>query len=110
MTAVLLVPKLSAGARFGYFKFCRKTGEFPEASAAALLDPERRVARLFVGALSGAPQPLTELAAALAARGAEAATADAITAALTAAAPGLDPVERRMQAGTVQRAVARLFA
>ena len=31
------VPKLSASARWGYWKFCRKTGEFPEASAAMLL-------------------------------------------------------------------------
>ena len=26
------VPKLSAGARWGYYKFCRKTGEFPDAA------------------------------------------------------------------------------
>ena len=29
------VPKLGAGARCGYYKFCRKTGEFPEAAAAS---------------------------------------------------------------------------
>jgi aerobic carbon-monoxide dehydrogenase medium subunit len=104
------VPKLSAAARHGYFKFCRKTGEFPEASAAALLDPVRRVARLFVGALPGVPQTLPGLAAALAATGAAAATYDAVDTALAAAAPRLDPVERRMHAGVVLRAVRRLFA
>ena len=31
--------------RWGYFKFCRKTGEYAEASAAALIDPERGVSR-----------------------------------------------------------------
>ena len=31
----------SAGARCGYWKFCRKTGEFPHAIGAALDDPER---------------------------------------------------------------------
>ena len=106
----VLVPKLSAAARCGYFKFCRKTGEFPEASAAAVLDPERKVARLFVGALSGAPQPLPDLARSLAQQGTAAATADAVAAALATAAPGLDAVERRMHVGTVLRAVRRLFA
>src|SRR5258706_5303098 len=101
----VLVPKLSGAARFGYFKFCRKTGEFPEASAAVVLDPERRLARLFVGALSGAPQPLPGLARALAEQGAAAATPDAVATALAAAAPGLDAVERRMHAGTVLRAL-----
>ncbi len=34
MVEAVLVPKPSPTSRFGYFKFCRKTGEFPEASAA----------------------------------------------------------------------------
>ena len=46
------VPKLGAGARWGYYKFCRKTGEFPEAAAALLLAPARRVARGVAGALA----------------------------------------------------------
>jgi carbon-monoxide dehydrogenase medium subunit len=110
IVAAVAVPKLSRTARVGYFKFCRKTGEFPEASAAAVLDPERRIARLFVGALSGAPQPLPGLARALAEQGAAAATPDAIAAALARAAPGLDPIERRMHAGALLRAVRPLFA
>jgi carbon-monoxide dehydrogenase medium subunit len=104
------VPKLSAAARFGYFKFCRKTGEFPDASAAAVLDPARRTARVFVGALPGAPQTLPDLARALAERGAPAATDGAIADALAAAVPGFDAVERRLHAGVVQRAVRRLLA
>jgi carbon-monoxide dehydrogenase medium subunit len=106
----VLVPKLSAAARFGYFKFCRKTGEFPETSAAIVLDPTRRIARLFVGALSGAPQPLLGLASALAERGGDAATPAAIAAALSAALPSLDAVARRMQGGTVLRAIQQVFA
>ena len=104
------VPKPSAGARFGYFKFCRKTGEFPEASCAALLDPARRIARLFVGALSGPPTPLPALAQELAERGAAAATQDAVAAALAQAAPQLDAVDRRMHGGTTLRAIRQLFA
>ena len=105
----VLVPKPSPAARFGYFKFCRKTGEFPEASAAVLLDPEHRLARLFVGALAGAPQPLDGLAHALAETGA-APTQETIAAAIAAAAPQLDAVDRRMHVGVLTRVVRQLFA
>src|SRR3954469_25551406 len=76
------VPKISSGARWGYWKFCRKTGEFPESSAAMLMDPERKLARIWVGALDGAPQSLDGLAAEVAQRGALAATEVAVSAAL----------------------------
>ncbi len=69
------VPKLSgAGARWGYYKFCRKTGEFAEASAAAAFDPQRRTARVFLGALRPAPLPLGALAERIAREGAAALT------------------------------------
>lgn len=106
----VLVPKLSRAARFGYFKFCRKTGEFAEASAAVVLDPDRKVARLFVGALTGAPQPLPSLARTLAESGGAACTREAIGAALAAAAPGLDAVDRRMHAAAVLRAIQQATA
>ena len=99
------VPKLSASARWGYWKFCRKTGEFPEASAALLLDPERKLARLWVGALNGAPKPLPALAADLARRGSLAASETAVSAALELAVPDLDPVHRRLNITAVRRAV-----
>lgn len=104
------VPKLSAAARWGYWKFCRKTGEFPESSAAVLLDPERKLARLWVGALDGAPQPLERLAADVAQRGSLAATELAASEALERAAPGLDPVMRRLHITAVRRAVLKAFA
>jgi carbon-monoxide dehydrogenase medium subunit len=109
IVAAVLVPKPSPSARFGYFKFCRKTGEFPEASAAVLLDPERRLARLFVGALAGAPQPLAGLARVLAETGAAPAQ-ETIAAALAAAAPQLDAVDRRMHVGVLARVVRQPFA
>ena len=99
------VPKLGAGARWGYYKFCRKTGEFPEAAAALLLDPERRVARLFAGALERAPQPLDTVARALAEHGT--ASAEMIGAALARVAPGLGPAARKLRATAVQRAIAQ---
>ena len=51
------VPKLSRAGRYGFYKFCRKTGEFAEASAAAVFDPETKAARIFLGALRGMPRP-----------------------------------------------------
>ena len=104
------VPKLSASARWGYWKFCRKTGEFPEASAAMLLDPEHKVARLWVGALNGAPQSLDRLAADLAMRGSLAASETAVSAALELGAQGTDPILRRLQVTAVRRAVQKGFA
>ena len=99
------VPKLSAGARWGYWKFCRKTGEFPESSAAMLMDPERRMARLWVGALDGAPQSLDALAADIAMRGTQAVSETAVSAALDLAAAEQDPVSRRLHVTAVRRAV-----
>ena len=104
------VPKLSAGVRWGYWKFCRKTGEFPECSAAMLMDPERKLARLWVGALDGAPQSLDGLAAEIARRGALAASEVAVSAALDLTVPGQDPVSRRLHVTAVRRAVQKGFA
>ncbi|HKX11417.1 MAG TPA: FAD binding domain-containing protein [Stellaceae bacterium] len=108
VTAVL-VPKLSSTARFGYFKFCRKTGEFPEASAAVVIDPERSAARIFLGALSGAPQALRELAERLMAGKPATPSRDAADAAVASIA-GLDPIEQRMHAGALLRALEQALA
>ena len=53
------VPKRSAKARYGYWKFCRKAGEFAQAIGAALEDPERKEARAVIGATAGAPHLLS---------------------------------------------------
>jgi len=51
----LTIPRLSATARFGYFKLCRKAGEFAVAMSAVLNDPERNVCRIVIGATKGKP-------------------------------------------------------
>ena len=51
----LRIPRLSTSARWGYYKVCRKTGEFAHAIAAVLLDPARGVSRAVIGATGGAP-------------------------------------------------------
>jgi carbon-monoxide dehydrogenase medium subunit len=104
------VPKLSSAARYGFYKFCRKTGDFAEASAAAVLDPQSGAARVFFGALRGTPQPLAALGERAARDGNSAASIDAVTEALALSAADLDAVERRMAAAAVTRALQQVFA
>jgi carbon-monoxide dehydrogenase medium subunit len=54
------VPAMTSSARFGYFKSCRKTGEFAHAMSAVLIDPEKETARVVIGALETAPILLAE--------------------------------------------------
>jgi carbon-monoxide dehydrogenase medium subunit len=102
------VPKLPSAARFGYFKFCRKSGEFPEASAAVLFDQERKSARVFLGALEGAPRPLPEVAQALVQKRAVAATEAAAIEAVRGVGE-FDAPELRMRAAVLQRALKQVF-
>jgi aerobic carbon-monoxide dehydrogenase medium subunit len=55
------VPRLSAGARWGYHKICRKTGEFAEAIGAVVIDRGR--CRIVAGATGGLPIVLDRPAA-----------------------------------------------
>ena len=54
------VPILSPNARWGFYKFCRKTGEFAEAIGAVVHDPDRGVARAVIGATHSRPIVLEE--------------------------------------------------
>jgi len=49
------IPKLSADARWGYLKLCRKSGEFASALAVAIADHTRGHYRVVLGAANGAP-------------------------------------------------------
>lgn len=55
------VPKRGTNARFGYWKFCRKTGEFAKAIGAVLIDPDRSEKRAVLGALERAPIVINDL-------------------------------------------------
>jgi carbon-monoxide dehydrogenase medium subunit len=103
-------PKLSRAGRYGYYKFCRKTGEFAEASAAAVFDPDTRSARVYLGAVRPAPVALAALAARVAREGQSAVSGDAVATAIAEAVGDLDPVERRMAASVVTRALQQVFA
>jgi carbon-monoxide dehydrogenase medium subunit len=58
------IPAMTPSARFGYFKACRKSGEFAHAIGAVLIDPELATARAVIGALDAAPVVLTDADAA----------------------------------------------
>ena len=49
------VAKRGAAARWGYWKFCLKVGDFAKASAAVLIDPERNETRVLLGAIERPP-------------------------------------------------------
>lgn len=46
---------ISTNAHWGYYKFCRKAGEFAETMAAVLLDPDRGITRAVIGATEARP-------------------------------------------------------
>jgi carbon-monoxide dehydrogenase medium subunit len=105
----LHLPLLSAQARWGYYKFCRKTGEFAEASCAAYFEPASATAQIVVGALDGAPVALETLASAVARSGVVAASEAAIDAALRENIGQLDTLGRRMAGAAVTRCLKQAF-
>ncbi len=57
------IPRLSRGARWGYYKICRKTGELAQAIGAVLHDPERNVLRAVIGGTESRPIVFPDAAA-----------------------------------------------
>jgi carbon-monoxide dehydrogenase medium subunit len=92
------VPRPSAQARWGYYKACRKPGEFAHAMAAVLDDPARGIRRAVIGAVGGPPVVLDGE------RATPAAAEDPLRAA------GLNAIARRMQAVALKRALAEAAA
>ena len=98
-------PVFSSQSRWGYYKFCRKTGEFAEASCAVLFDPLTRTARVVVGALDGAPAQLPEIAGHIAREGHGALSLTDIIDALALVMPNKDLIDRRQYASAVWRSL-----
>jgi len=113
LTAVV-VPKFSSASRFGFYKMCRKTGEFATSIAFAVRDRERAFCRIVVGATGGAPMLSTQAqrvlaeasgwSDALARRLGEAADAD-----LRAADFNFDAFDRDVHRASVRDAVKELL-
>jgi aerobic carbon-monoxide dehydrogenase medium subunit len=97
------IPKRSARARYGYWKFCRKAGEFAQAIGAAMHDPERKEVRAVIGATGGAPFLISKAESLI--RKPE---THALLAAADAAGLGGDAYSRQLHAVALGRAVAKL--
>jgi carbon-monoxide dehydrogenase medium subunit len=101
------VPRLSAQAQWGYYKVCRKAGEFAHALGAVIRDPSKNLCRVVVGATDGSPKLLAQTAAALAAdRLAEA--LESLDEEVAAMLPEHEPAARRLHATAVRRAIAAM--
>ena len=72
-----------------------------------MIDPARRTARVFLGALNTAPRSCAALAAQLAQSGKW--TADDCGKAVAAAAPDLDNIERATRAAALARALQQVL-
>lgn len=95
------IPRRTPAARWSYWKFCRKQGEFAKASAAILADPARGDYRVLAGALDRAPVLLPDARALIDGQ------ADA-SQVVTAALPDLSPARLTLQITATRRALASL--
>jgi aerobic carbon-monoxide dehydrogenase medium subunit len=103
------IPKLSAEARWGYIKFCRKAGEFASALAAAVADRGRGHCRVVLGAVSGAPLML-EATSRLLANGGGQNLRDTVAADLDRAADRqFDEFQRNLHTVAAMRAVQQVL-
>lgn len=103
------IPQLSAEARWGYYRICRKVGEFPEALGAVLMDPPRGISRVVAGAMDGRPVLLPTVADQLA-RSGSVPDLQAVEEALQQIAPDFDPIDRQLHAVAVRRAAMKAVA
>jgi carbon-monoxide dehydrogenase medium subunit len=60
LLVAIRVPECSASAKWGYYKVCRKTGEYAHAIGAVLLDRSRSVFRIVIGATERKPLVMTD--------------------------------------------------
>lgn len=102
-------PEVSPHARWGYQKFCRKTGEFAHASCATYIDPVSKIARIVVGALDGAPSVLSALAVQVASQGLDGFDEAVVEAFLQKELPQQDDIARQMFVQVVLRCVQQAF-
>lgn len=98
------VPKLGSGGVVGYYKLCRKVGEFADAIGAALVDPSARVCRVLAGAVLPTPVLLPVAAATFSASASPVPIAS-IREELETLAPELDAVRAQHAAVSVHRAM-----
>ncbi len=113
MIESIRIPALSATARWGYVKSCRKPGEFAHAIGAVLIDPEAATARVVIGAIEAAPIMLADASELFGGKitGEFKQRFDARVADRLLAAAGLaDAADRQIHVAILRRAVAEAAA
>jgi carbon-monoxide dehydrogenase medium subunit len=101
------LPRLSKAARWGYYRYCRKSSGFSEATGIVVADPERGYCRVVLGALDIPPVALEQVANALAEKGVDeaiACTGEAVNEMLA----GYSDAKRQLFTVVVRRALAQI--
>jgi carbon-monoxide dehydrogenase medium subunit len=101
------VPRLSTGAKWAYYKICRKSGEFADAIGVVVADDARGLFRVLAGATDGPPVLLTRTAARLSEAGSAHASA-LVTDEIGDLLQNADEDARMLHIVAVQRALAQL--
>jgi len=106
----LVVPKLSAQAKWGYYKVCRKPGEFADSIGAVVVDPARNYSRVVLGATDGVPLQVTALAERIASAGGGDVEIDDAKKALADQNAVFDDYNTQIHAVALSRAIKGAFA
>ena len=107
------IPRLSASARWGYYKVCRKTGEFAHAIGAVLDDPDRGVCRAVIGAIDAKPIVLADARPLFHGRSSSHLAGSfepAVAEDLLQKAGVTDPIDRQIHVAALRRAVEQTSA
>lgn len=100
------VPKLGRGALWGYYKSCRKTGEFAHAIGAFVIDRERNVSRAVIGATESKPIVVSDARGLIGDGKPEAFDAGAVYELIERAGMD-DPINRQTHVVALRRAIER---
>jgi aerobic carbon-monoxide dehydrogenase medium subunit len=96
--------RLSTGARWGYYKYSRKTGEFAQAIGAYLHDPDRSICRAVIGATGSRPIVFSDATALLGSSSQSAIDRGLVECAMTT--HGItDPIDQQIHFACLRRAV-----
>lgn len=103
------IPLMTKETQWGYFKFCRKIGEFADASCAAYFDSSSKVANIVVGALDGAPQSLIRLANLVASDGWGSISRETVAEHVSKDLSALDMLDQKLFVTVICRCLDRAF-
>jgi carbon-monoxide dehydrogenase medium subunit len=103
LLVAIRVPRYKPGARFGFHKICRKTGEFADAIGVVVADSARGCTCVTAGATLGRPLIMNTQAG-------HGMTADAASALLKAAGFAGDAYDLALHAAALKRACDEAFA